>query len=631
MFADQPNEQHLDQDLDARRYRNDLLLKSRFESIFEKYSHDFTDIGDEVDLLTGEIVVNNGHLEHMENERDINGALPSLSEDIKPTDVDIETPEAEAEAEADTVHARAKAMFKSIIEDEEDEDGYYNDEAINSVEQYYLETGALSESENTGGDTEEDQAVPDGSDQAEDEPEEIDGTVGSYPSDSECNSLFEAQEMPRSSSPDSLFDQRSDQEGEQSAGLKVGLETSTSNFQPDTGSPMDNSFVSEAGEEDTIIARYGPEVGQEVVAMLQEERSRAQAHIEPAWRIPSNMIPPKLSSSVPRSKTPEPQLLDPQEAVTLITSPENFRSLWAAPRKSRETASRERILKKIRAESEDPLQEGFSSVVERKPKRRRRQSREDSASEYADENNKSVKKDSTTKVEDERVTLMRQGICFYCQGKFAHRAGVVGHWTRLIKHVDKTGENNGQHDLAYLRAYRGKRKVPIRGPRLVVSDFKTMVELHEGAGLTFDEISRSRVLRTRKTGHVLVEVYARYRTRPDLTTNFEEWTTRELRTLAGLCQNPLKDLGAFARDLNWRLDSDIGGKLAEIWLRDLRAASDMPMSAALGPENPVAHSKIDNALGVSHPKVRRESSAEDPHIKAEYSESEDDLFGIGRR
>lgn len=40
-------------------------LKSRFEDIFAKYERDFTGIGDEVDLRTGEVVINNGHLESM--------------------------------------------------------------------------------------------------------------------------------------------------------------------------------------------------------------------------------------------------------------------------------------------------------------------------------------------------------------------------------------------------------------------------------------------------------------------------------------------------------------------------------------------------------------------------------------
>lgn len=43
-------------------------LKSRFESIFEKYEKDFTDIGDEILLSTGEIAVNNGHLESLKDQ-----------------------------------------------------------------------------------------------------------------------------------------------------------------------------------------------------------------------------------------------------------------------------------------------------------------------------------------------------------------------------------------------------------------------------------------------------------------------------------------------------------------------------------------------------------------------------------
>ena len=56
--------------LHARRAQNDLRLKSIFESIFDKYGKDFDGIGDEIDLETGEIVVNNGHLQGMTNERD---------------------------------------------------------------------------------------------------------------------------------------------------------------------------------------------------------------------------------------------------------------------------------------------------------------------------------------------------------------------------------------------------------------------------------------------------------------------------------------------------------------------------------------------------------------------------------
>lgn len=62
--------------------RDDLRqkLKSRFESIFEKYGRDFSGIGDEVDLETGNVIVNNGHLQRMANETDAEGKLNTIQD-----------------------------------------------------------------------------------------------------------------------------------------------------------------------------------------------------------------------------------------------------------------------------------------------------------------------------------------------------------------------------------------------------------------------------------------------------------------------------------------------------------------------------------------------------------------------
>jgi hypothetical protein len=60
-----------DEELQQRRTQLDYKLKSTFESIFEKYGRDFDGVGDEIDLYTGEILVNNGHLIEMEDERDV--------------------------------------------------------------------------------------------------------------------------------------------------------------------------------------------------------------------------------------------------------------------------------------------------------------------------------------------------------------------------------------------------------------------------------------------------------------------------------------------------------------------------------------------------------------------------------
>lgn len=56
--------------LEEARARNDQRLKSIFESIFAKYEKDFTEVGDEIDLQSGRIIVNNGHLQRMEGEDD---------------------------------------------------------------------------------------------------------------------------------------------------------------------------------------------------------------------------------------------------------------------------------------------------------------------------------------------------------------------------------------------------------------------------------------------------------------------------------------------------------------------------------------------------------------------------------
>jgi len=67
---DEPEDFDPVQDLQQKRAQLDYKLKSKFESIFEKYGRDFDGVGDEIDLATGEIVVNNGHLIDMRNERD---------------------------------------------------------------------------------------------------------------------------------------------------------------------------------------------------------------------------------------------------------------------------------------------------------------------------------------------------------------------------------------------------------------------------------------------------------------------------------------------------------------------------------------------------------------------------------
>ncbi|KAJ5675104.1 uncharacterized protein N7477_005038 [Penicillium maclennaniae] len=57
-------------DLQTARAQNDNKLKSIFEGIFAKYGKDFTEVGDEINLQTGKIVVDNGHLLGLQEETD---------------------------------------------------------------------------------------------------------------------------------------------------------------------------------------------------------------------------------------------------------------------------------------------------------------------------------------------------------------------------------------------------------------------------------------------------------------------------------------------------------------------------------------------------------------------------------
>lgn len=61
--------------LDRDRQLNRLRLKNTFEDIFTKYECDFSNVGDEIDLDTEEVIVDNGHLSGMLDEHDVGRAV----------------------------------------------------------------------------------------------------------------------------------------------------------------------------------------------------------------------------------------------------------------------------------------------------------------------------------------------------------------------------------------------------------------------------------------------------------------------------------------------------------------------------------------------------------------------------
>lgn len=589
----------LDDDLGSLRYRNDSLLKSRFESIFEKYSKDFSGIGDEVDLMSGEIIVDNGHLHSIRAETD--------------TGVDEED-------------VKGKAFLRAMTEARDREDSYFNegaDDVLMSIEEIAENAAVTMNNESdTPEDSEDDLfqtprpvaslATPPDS-RGYDTIDKSDPF--SLKSESDTDSLFDVPNAPRDSSPDSLFGARS---------VADDIDEPRSQFED--SSLVDSAPVHGNNEESDLLAKYGQRVGSEVINMLRRERANAEAHIEPAWRIPSNIIPPKNSISPAIVATPPPlhsTLTQSPGIRRPFTRPPSrpIDSLWKAPPatkggKIRKNSQRRRVERKLRADSEDPLQDGFASdrpyfnngdasgsEYEVKTKTRKKK---------AETSHVSLEEDEEEEEEDEQIKALQQGLCVYCGQQWKTRTGIISHWAKLVERFETRNEIDDMHDIVYILAYRQETgPTAQRSARLVLSDYRTMVELHEGAGLSFAEIADCGALRTRKTGPGLVDVYDRYRIAPEDEAEAQEWSPQELASLEQLCENPLRDMSTFSKQqqLNGRSDFDIAGKLAEIWLRELQKSIRPPNDGVLGPGSHIS----PRGVGLTaHGQARRRGSTEDP-------------------
>lgn len=110
-----------DVDLHEARARNDMRLKSIFEGIFEKYGRDFTDVGDEIDLQTGDIMINNGHIHTLDAE-DNAGAIGDWLSDPD-SQAPMDEPLDEAEEEGPRARLRTHESEDSGLERDADHSG----------------------------------------------------------------------------------------------------------------------------------------------------------------------------------------------------------------------------------------------------------------------------------------------------------------------------------------------------------------------------------------------------------------------------------------------------------------------------------------------------------------------------
>lgn len=537
-----------DEDLDSARLANDMALKSRFEAIFEKYSKDFTGVGDEVDIITGEIVVNRGHIERMATETD-------------PGRIRYES------------GINGRSILEAMAAEEEEDDRFPRpDDVLQSIETIAENVGLMDNSSVDGSAD----SLFDNSEMSSISPIPEDDTQplpGNHlePYNSDTDSLFAVEDIHRSPSVDSLFEDP--QEYNEST-------------EPGHFTQVHSSSETPVYDDEGILAKFGKNVGKQVLEILDQ---RQDLHIEPAWKIPVRLEPQQFHQPV----------MNMVESIPPAVSPvrKRHQSLWRTAPPRTNTS--------VRQESEDPLQEGFTEDMDY-----------DGEEDYQPDKFEDLLNNDQRQIFDHAA---KTGTCPYCHGEYSTKSGIMAHWDRLIRRskTNKLGKDD-IHDLELIEKSRSKVVRRSRLPRLTVSDFRTMVEFHEGAGYSFEQIAKEKMLRTRKTGPRLQDVYDKHRTVPEVRRSPEptkEWTADELTSLMEMSSNPLSTMATLQRALGTRSELEVGDKLAEIWLAQLKAAktygTNIPLRGTeTGPSQIENTSILDNGI-----------------IMTIKEESDDELFG----
>ncbi|KAI5207715.1 hypothetical protein E4T39_01750 [Aureobasidium subglaciale] len=170
------------------RQRIDLKLKGTFERIFEKYAKDFSGVGDEIDLETGEVVVNNGHLTYMQHERDTGKSASSQFVRAFAEELEVEDGDADNEVNEDdeplvhTVNDLAQRDIEDdgLQQDSDDDELQYEPAEIGNEEEDELVGEGISDEDDGGY---EDAAVEAGDEQSGDESDDLGHNPDAFPLD----------------------------------------------------------------------------------------------------------------------------------------------------------------------------------------------------------------------------------------------------------------------------------------------------------------------------------------------------------------------------------------------------------------------------------------------------------------
>lgn len=334
-----------DGELAIARARNDDLLKTRWEHIFARYEKDFEGVGDEISMLEDKIVVDNGHIKSMQNAQDT-GAARLLGQNTgSPSKYDGRR----------LLRAMTVAPSENSQDSASDNDA---DEILQSIE-------TIADNIMISDDSSEDdlfnvqspaRPLPHAERLLQRHAKELE--EAEIKSESDIDPLFNTRPVMRSPSVDDLFCVRSpvSHQSDLVPGEIWSGQTYSSAHTPET------SFDSLPPRQtiDRALIR------EEVRKALEEENQAQEAKIEPAWRIPVRLIPSMNGQSAPAPgyqalQTPDMQVSDRESNTN------EEESIWQPPkrtRRSRREVAAERSLKRLRAESEDPLQDGFTSEME---------------------------------------------------------------------------------------------------------------------------------------------------------------------------------------------------------------------------------------------------------------------------
>lgn len=284
------------EELQQKRATLDGRLKSTFESIFEKYEKDFDGIGDEIDLYTGAIVVNNGHLLDMQHERDTanshrSGTLRGLTGNSNGE----ETDGSEAESE-EHLEDRDDDQGESDL----DHDGYDSDK----------------DNDNGGAELSVDEEMI-----------EDDIILRGVPQ----QRLEHTYPMPRMPSLELVPNTRVLLSG------AARPRSALSNSDRRDATPL----------EADLLQRFGPKVGPEIYNYISEQRLLDDEHsdIEPAWRAPSIPRLPERRMSTAAWRTPRLRSATPihrpllksvltRTEIERTPTPEMIGSVWDPERVS---------------------------------------------------------------------------------------------------------------------------------------------------------------------------------------------------------------------------------------------------------------------------------------------------------